>query len=266
MSTCDGAAFHAQEDHPLGPGREVRRLAGPADCGLLGGPGREAGEGQVAETRGGWSCSSVRAGKHGFDDAYRIHRRMRSSMERHRAARKPMQPRLELIDDWNSALANSAWQSAVQAAAAAGAPFVGCDVCVAQELLGASRVPSPSAAASSTAGRPASAALASSSSFGEQPVGHGLGLADDERVVHQVQRLGRDGRRRPLADDQARVGEIEQRQRSPARCRGRSAGRRCDAVSVACRRRPPRKRKLDVAFAVAARPDCPWAASGRAGR
>ena len=32
-------------------------------------------------------------------------------------------------------------------------------------------------------------------------------------IVHQIQRLGGNGRRRPLADDEARIGEIEERQR-----------------------------------------------------
>ena len=71
-----------------------------------------------------------------------------------------------------------------------------------------------------------------------------LGLADDERIVHQIQRLGGNGRRRPLADDQARIGEVEQRQRLGQPDRGRSAGRRCGACrSRSGRRRPPRKRK-----------------------
>ena len=41
----------------------------------------------------------------------------------------------------------------------------------------------------------------------------GLGLADHERAVHQVEGLGRAGRRGPLARHEARVGEVEQGER-----------------------------------------------------
>src|SRR5207237_10553712 len=47
--------FHAQEDDVLGAGREVRRAGGQGVVLvlLLRGPGRGAGEGEVAEARGG---------------------------------------------------------------------------------------------------------------------------------------------------------------------------------------------------------------------
>ena len=41
-------------------------------------------------------------------------------------------------------------------------------------------------------------------------LGHGLGGAQDERAVHQVQRLRRDGGIRATAIDRAGIGEIEQ--------------------------------------------------------
>ena len=79
---------------------------------------------------------------------------------------------------------------------------------------------------------------ASSPSTARTRSASGLGLPDHERAVQQVKRLGRAGRRRPLARHQARVGEVEQGERlehlvadhgqvdRPMRVRGVQAARR----------------------------------------
>ena len=222
------AALHEQEDDPLGLRGEVRRLRGER----VGGRGlvrsSRPGEGEGAEPAAG-AGEPFAAGD---GRAWPVFRRAGSSLRgppveslaTHRSGpRRLGAARANQSTYRKSADANSAWNTAAHASFGSSASLPGTSAATCRSpSVGGGRAP---------AGTPASTRASSSASpRASSRAAAWFACSDDERVVHQEQRLRGDGAGVPPAGDHARVGEVERLEQLRQRV---AEHRQVDAAAVA---------------------------------
>ena len=205
------AAVHEQEDDPLGPRREVRRLrrqriaAARPRCGRAGRrrPARSPAPARRSRRRSG----AALRGESMAEVASTICLVIGRSAARHGLAAIASIHKHKLIRA--QAAPGHTAPSGVSAASSAASP-----ASLLRNVEPELAPPRPAPAGRRAAGTPGECGSASSSSGFVQPGGQRLGLSDHELAVEHEQLLQRHRRHRPALAGDVRVGEIEQPQQA----------------------------------------------------